>query len=303
MTAGLMVVAIILSLAAAGSFGSAGYLQHASARRAPKRGPLRPRLLLDLLSDRRFAVSLVLSVAAFACQVAALHLAPLALVQPLLATQLVWYLGLVTVRHHHRPDAILLGGALLATAGLVGFLLVSRPTAPPPGAQIAGSTALIAGIGLTALTAAALLIGSRLRSEWRAVPFAVACAVFYGVTAALVRSLVSGGIGWSIFTQWELYAIAVVAPMGFLLNQNAFQNGMFGSVAVAIITVGDPAVSVGLGVVWLDESLAGGWVWTLAQVLTLVAMAAGVLVLAHRAQVLAERGPQGHSPNREPAAA
>lgn len=117
MTAGLMAAAIVLSLAAAGSFGSAGYLQHASARNAPRRGALRPRLLLDLLSDRRFAGSLVLSVAAFACQVAALHLAPLALVQPLLATQLAWYLGLVTLRHHRRPDAVVLTGALLATAG------------------------------------------------------------------------------------------------------------------------------------------------------------------------------------------
>jgi drug/metabolite transporter (DMT)-like permease len=292
MTVGMTTVAVVLALAAAACFGCAGYLQHASAREAPRRGPLRPRLLLDLLSDRRFAASLVLSVAAFGCQVAALHLAPLALVQPLLATQLLCYLGLVTVRHHRRPDAILLGGALLATVGLVGFLLVSRPASPPPGLQIGGTTALIAGVGLTILTVAALAIGSRLRSEWRAVPFAVACAVFYGVTAALVRSLVSGGIGLDIFTHWELYAIAVVAPMGFLLNQNAFQNGMFGSVAVAIITVGDPAVSIGLGTVWLGESLASGWTWTLAQVLTLIGMAGGVLVLAHRAQVLAERGLQ-----------
>jgi drug/metabolite transporter (DMT)-like permease len=303
MSTGSTVAAVALALVAAASFGSAGYLQHASARNAPRRGPLRPRLLLDLLSDRRFAGSLLLSVAAFACQVAALHLAPLALVQPLLATQLVWYLGLVTVRHHHSPDGVVLAGALLATEGLVGFLLVSRPSPPSPGAQIAGAAALIAGVGLTILTAAALLVGSRVRSEWRAVPFAVACAVFYGVTAALVRSLVSGGIGWDIFTHWELYAIAVIAPMGFLLNQNAFQNGMFGSVAVAIITVGDPVVSIGLGAIWLDESLAGGWASTLAEVLTLVAMAAGVLILAHRAQVLVERGLKSRPSHREPAAA
>src|SRR5690349_23976036 len=100
MSSGLIVAAIILTLGAALCFGSAGYLQHASARAAPRRGPLRPRLLVDLLKDRRFAGSLVLSVAAFACQVAALHLAPLALVQPVLATQLMCYLGLVTVRHH-----------------------------------------------------------------------------------------------------------------------------------------------------------------------------------------------------------
>jgi hypothetical protein len=83
-TVSLVASPVALALLAAGCFGTTGYLQHESARAAPRRGPPHPRLLLDLLADRRFALSLALSVAAFAFQVAALHLAQTAAFKPLL---------------------------------------------------------------------------------------------------------------------------------------------------------------------------------------------------------------------------
>ncbi|MBO0812085.1 MAG: hypothetical protein J2P23_08555, partial [Microlunatus sp.] len=110
----------------------------------------------------------------------------------------------------------------------------------------------------------------------------------YGVTATLVRSL--GGTGWSnLFSQWEVYGIVVIAPIGFMLNQNAFQNGLLGSVAVATITVGDPVVSIAAGAAWLGENLAVGYGWTTAQAFSLLAVIAGILALAHRAQTVVAR--------------
>jgi hypothetical protein len=60
-TAGPIAIAVVLAL---GGFGAAGYVQHESARAALRRRPLSPRLLLDLLADRRFTLSLALSAAA-----------------------------------------------------------------------------------------------------------------------------------------------------------------------------------------------------------------------------------------------
>ena len=281
-------VAVPVALGAAAGFGGAAYLQHEAARQAPPRGPLRPRLIWDLLKIRGFRWSIALSIAGFGLQVGALSLAPLALVQPLLVSQLICYLLLVSLRTHRTPDRALLGGAALAAAGLATFLLVSRPASPPPGAQIGGLRAFVLGAVLIGVVALALVVASRLRSEARAVPLAVACAVCYGVTAGLIRSLSTGGWGHA-FSQWELYAIVVVAPAGFLLNQNAFQNGMLGSVAVATITVGDPIVSVAVGAVWLSETLAVGWGWTSAQALALLAVIGGILLLTRRAQLVADR--------------
>ncbi|MDN5804976.1 MAG: DMT family transporter, partial [Microlunatus sp.] len=260
---GSTVIAVPIALGAAAAFGGAGYLQHVAAHQAPPRGPLRPRLLWDLLQIRGFRWSIVLSALAFAFQVSALSLAPLALVQPLLITQLIVFLGLVTVRQHRTQDRKLLLGAGLAAVGLTVFLLTSRPSPTPPGVQISGGAALTLGLTLAGVVIAALVAASRLPSEWRSVCLAVACAVCYGVTAGLVRTLSLSGWG-SLFQHWELYAIVVIAPLGFLLNQNAFQNGVLGSVAVSIITVGDPIVSITVGAIWLGETLAVGWGWTTA---------------------------------------
>jgi len=218
-------------------------------------------------------------------QVWALSIAALALVQPLLISQLICYLLLVSIHLHKTPDPGMLVGAGIAACGIICFLLVSRPAPTPPGAQINGGAALVFGVVLTAVVALSLVLATRLRAEWRAVPLATACAVCYGVTATLVRSLTSAG--WSgVLTRWELYAVIVIAPVGFMLNQNAFQNGIVGSVAVATITVGDPAVSVVAGAIWLGETLVVGPGWTTGQALALLAVIAGILVLAHRAQLV-----------------
>ncbi len=280
-----------IAVAAAASFGGAAYLQHAAARQAPERGPLRPALIWDLLKIAGFRWSILLSILGFVLQVAALSVAPLALVQPLLVAQLIFYLILVTIRLHHTPDGQLMLGAGLAAAGLAVFLVVSRPAPTPPGARINGSSALIAGVVLAVVVVLALITASRLRSEWRSVPLAVACAVCYGVTAALVRTLTFVGFA-DLFTHWELYAIVVVAPMGFLLNQNAFQNGLLGSVAVSTITVGDPIVSIAVGAIWLGETLIVGPGWTTGQVISMLAVIGGILLLTRRAQLVADAAPE-----------
>jgi hypothetical protein len=63
-TAGPIAIAVVLALGAAVGFGATGYVQHESARAALRRRPLSPRLLLDLLADRRFTLSLAVSAAA-----------------------------------------------------------------------------------------------------------------------------------------------------------------------------------------------------------------------------------------------
>ena len=282
-------LAVPLAIAGAAAFAGAAYLQHLGARRAPDHGPMRPRLLWDLLQQRTFRWSILLSVSGFVLQVAALRLAALAVVQPLLVTQLLFYLAIAALRERRRPDTRLLLAALMAMAGLAGFQLVAHPAQPAAPASFSGVATIPLGIALGALVLCALASTRVLHAEWKALPFAAATAVFYGVTAGLVRSLVTSVEHESWYAQWELYAIIVIAPIGFLLNQNAFQEGRIGSVAVATITVGDPAVSIGVGAAWLGESLQSGLWWTVAQILTLVLMTSGIVLLADRAHQVSGR--------------
>jgi drug/metabolite transporter (DMT)-like permease len=285
-TAPSWVVAVPLAVGAAAAFGGAGLLQHHAAQEAPESGPLNPRLLRDLLRVRGFVWGIVFSAIGFLLQVAALRFAPLAVVQPLLVTGVLFYLGFARIFLHHTIDAILVTGALMALVGLSGFLLAAQPSAGS--GRVAGAGALALGVALLAVVALCLALSQRLDNELRALPFAVATAACYGTTAGLLRSLLLSDLS-QLFKQWQLYAVVVVAPAGFLLNQNAFQEGRLGSVSVATINVGDPVVAILIGTVWLGDRIAGGPLRTTAEILLLALMAAGVLLLAGRAQRVADR--------------
>jgi len=280
-------VAVPVAVGAAASFGAAALLQHQASRQAPRSGPLNPRLLWDLVGLPHFRWSILLGVVGFALQVVALRYAPLAIVQPLLVTGVIFYLGFGSIARRRRPDAVLLSGVVLALAGLIGFLLISRPSAGT--ATFTSGAALPLGICLVVLVGACLLAWRKLGQEYRIVPLAGATAVCYGVTATLVRSLLATPSLSVLISRWELYAVIVVAPTGFLLNQNAFQQGRAGSLALTITTVGDPVVAIGAGAAWLSESLRGGaWV-SAGEVVLLMLMAAGIVLLAERAQQMSEQ--------------
>lgn len=281
------VFAVIPAVGAAASFGAAGLLQHRATREAPPSGPLRPRLLLDLVRIRAFRWGVVLGALGFALQVTALRFGPLGLVQPILVTGVLFYLGIASLLMHQPPDRKLLGAAVLATAGLAGFIVAASPHGGK--AHFTGPAVWPVAVILAAIVVVCPLIATRLSQTYRVLPLAVAAAVCYGVTAGLVRSLVVTTDVSTLLGQWQLYAIIGLGPIGFLLNQNAFQAGKVGSVAVAIITVGDPVVAITVGAAWLGETLTGGPARIAADAFSLLVMTAGVALLARRAGEVGRR--------------
>jgi hypothetical protein len=119
------------------------------------------------------------------------------------------------------------------------------------------------------------------------------------VTAAVAKvtigAFASGGFLAGL-THWSLWALVVLGPLGFLLNQNAFHEGELVSPPLAVITVTDPLVGIGIGVLWLGESIGRSPGAVVGQVLGLAAMALGVWLVAHRAPHLTATGPGQESP-------
>jgi hypothetical protein len=87
--------------------------------------------------------------------------------------------------------------------------------------------------------------------------------------------------------QWPLYAFIILEPIGFLLNQNAFQESTLIAPVLAIRTVTDPLVAIGIGLVFLNERIASGPADIAAEVVGLAIMSVGVYALAHRSPQLA----------------
>jgi drug/metabolite transporter (DMT)-like permease len=240
------------------------------------------------------------SVVGFGLQGLALGTGPIVLVQPLLVTGILF--GAVTgfIVRRQRVDWAFMGSLLLTAGGLAVFLIVSRPT--KGNGTLTLLEALPLGIALLVLLAASVTLGLRTRKLARSLSFALAAGLVYGVTAAVAKVTIaqfSSGFLATI-THWSFWALVVLGPLGFLLNQNAFREGALASPALAVITVVDPLVGIAIGLLWLDERIATGAGAVTGEVLGLVAMAGGVWLVAHRApRVVA--GEPGAKSEQQPA--
>jgi len=119
----------------------------------------------------------------------------------------------------------------------------------------------------------------------RPLALALACGACYGVAAFSVKLVTSefGSGPARVFTNWPIYVLAVVAPVGFILNQDAFQQGRFLAPVQSIVTTADPVISIGLSLLWLGALLRGGAAAIVGEVVSLLIMTAGVVITAHRA--------------------
>ena len=286
------VTAVCLGLAAAAAFGVASVLEERSTKQVPERAALSPRLLVDLVRRPSFLVAIGVNVAGCGLQILALHFGSLTLVQPLLVLSLLFAVVVAAAAIRRQPpDAVLLAGVACCAAGIAGFLAVARPHDGAGAASPAAAVPLAAGlaVALAGCLAAARWGPRTARPLW----LALGCGADFGVSALLLK--VAPGTLPAGFAdplrQWPLYLMAVVIPVGFLLNQNAFQAGTLIAPALAIITTADPLVSMGLGVVFLHEKIAAAPPDLAAEGLSLAVTIGGIIALAQRApqvtQVLA----------------
>ena len=293
-----LVAAIVAALGASAGFAVSALLEQSAARQVPQRRMFDPRLLADLVRYRSWLLSIVATIAGFALQVVALHFGPLALVQPILVCDLVFVVLLSALIRGGRPDRTILAGVLCCTAGIAVFLAVAQPTGGTETVSLVSAVPLAAGLGAVLLGCAVWI--KRGPPETRQLAFALACGVCYGVNAFLIK-VVSFSLGQGFsqpLTQWPLYALFIVGPIGFLLNQEAYQRGPLIAPALAVITAADPLVSIGIAALWLNESIANSPGALATEALSLAVMITGITLLAHRAPSLArERAAQDSHPH------
>lgn len=287
----MLFAAVPAAVGSAFCFGLTGALQHAAAMEVRPRAALRPGLLVDLARRPMWLASLLVNVLGTVLQLVALDTGPIVLVQPVLVSGLLFGMVIRSLMRHRWPAPPLVIGGLLCVAGLSAFLLLARPTGGTD--YLTLKAALPLAIGLAALLALCLGIASHYRGEARTLALATSAGVLYGVTAGvlkLVLGLATTGGLTSLLTHWPLYALIIIGPAGFLLNQNAYQSDKVLARSLAVITVTDPLVGIGIGVLWLNEELKSGVGAVTGEVLALLTLAAGVWLVSHSAPLmLAER--------------
>lgn len=187
----------------------------------------------------------------------ALAVGSLAVVQPVLTTELLFTLVVGSLVFRRRPDLRTWLAFAAQAGGLALFLgaaapSVGRSTAPPVTWLWTGA---VVGCGV----AVVVLAGRMTHGASRAALLGLASAVSFAATAAVLKE-VMGRLGdgvLAVFTHWSPYATAVIGLISFLLLQAAFRAGSLAASQPAL-TLGDAMTSVALGWVLFDERIALG---------------------------------------------
>lgn len=281
MSTSFPLAAVLAALASAMVFGVSSVIEQRSTKRVKTRQTLSLRLMLDLARQPAWTAAIGATLIGFALQVVALRYGALALVEPILVCDLVFAV-LINSFLRSRWDAVMLTGVIATSAGLAAFLAVARPGGGV--STVSFPAVLPAAAALAAVVTASIAVGQRRRGI-RPLTLAFACGICYGFAAFVVKLVTAqfGGGAGEVFSRWPIYVLAIVGPLGFVLNQNAFQQGILLSPVMAIIVACDPLISIGLAVLLLKERLSSSPAAIAAQVVALLVMTAGIVVVAHHA--------------------
>jgi hypothetical protein len=292
-------IAVVAALGSSLAYAITAVTEQLGTHRVQSRRALSPELLLDLIKQPLWLAGVGANVASFALQVVALRFGPLALVEPILVCDLI-FAGLISAILRRRADLVTGAGIVACAAGVVGFLVIARPSA---GRQTIGPIQALALLSGFAAVLAGCLAVARWNRTARPLALALACGAAYAVTdfsIKLATAEFSGGLA-DLFTHWPIYAVVIIGPIGFVLNQNAFQAGTVLAPVLAVITITDTIGDIALGWLFLHEELASGPAAIAGQAASLLVMTVGIVVLAHRSPQAARQQDQTARP-ADPAA-
>ena len=285
-----MVKAVILALAASFCTATSSVCQRLGAAPAPGGEKFSPRLLLYLVRQPIWLAGVASMILGFVFQVAALHYGTLAMVQPILATELLFvfaYMALIGSRRVLRHDWL---AASAMAAGLGVFLFTSNPSgghlhAPASAWWFAGISALGLAVITTAMAFTPLRRGAPPSPARRAATLGVATGISWGFLAAVIKELSAHtGGGFAIFLTWSPYVLVAVGAASMLLSSHAFQAGPLAASQPGF-TIVDPLVASLLGVFIFKEHLQLGPLALSIEVAALIALVAGVIALSRSSLV------------------
>ncbi|MFD4528041.1 DMT family transporter [Streptomyces sp. NPDC058470] len=275
----MSVLVLVLSVSAACCLGFGFVLQQNAASQAPLSDFLSPRLLLDLIRVPRWLGGIGLMACGMILGAVALGKGEISLVEPLLATNLLFALALS--RHQTKQPLGRQGwaGLLLLAGGVSAFIVAGQPEG---GNAVSDPVRhwLIIGI----MVGLALLLTTYAKRSLRSstpVLLSLAAGLLYGVQDALTR--ISGQRfgegGWSeLITGWQPYGVLVLGVTGLVLVQSAFETAPL-RMSLPALTAAQPLAGIVCGVGFLGDRLrtdAGALAWEAAG---LAAVVVGIVLL------------------------
>jgi drug/metabolite transporter (DMT)-like permease len=292
----LMDKAILLAVAASFCTATASVCQRIGASSSETTG-FDVWLVFRLARRPVWLLGVAAMILGFAFQLTALHFGALALVQPILALELLFVFGYLAVAGSKRirvkrRDWL---AAAAMSAGIGIFLWVASPSGGRLHAP--GSLWLLSGLATFGVVGAALAVafglghGPGASRSRRAGVLGAATGIAWGFVAAVIKELSShlgDGIG-AIFSSWSLYVLIAVGAATMLLASHALAAGPLAASQPGF-TVLDPLSASLLGVFLFGEHIRTGAGDLAGEVLALAIIFAGASALSHSCLIRGEDG-------------
>jgi drug/metabolite transporter (DMT)-like permease len=272
-------MAVVLAIGSAAVFALGTVLQQRVVMDAPEARQASAEILFKLIRHPVWVGGIAAYGIAFGLQAAALGDGRLVVVQPILATTIVFALPLgvwLSAQKITRRDVV---AAFVVTVGLALFLLLADPSGGRQDAPI--GEWIVAGAVVVGIATALVLAGLARTGALRAALLGTASGLLFGLVSALTKGAVEvlQDDGADVLLNWHLYALLVVGFAGMTITQLSLQTGILPP-AVATSSIFNPAASVVLGLTLFEEQVHHSTLGRIGAVIALLAMFGGIAALA-----------------------
>lgn len=274
----MLVLSVVAAIAAGCMFAVGSVLQQSAAREAPTEDRLSLRLLIGLAQRPRWLLGIAGDFLSFAIQALALAFGPLALVQPLAVSGLLFAVPLAVRYRGRRLGPPEWFGTVAVAAGLAAFLVGASPSEGVPQTTWVRWVLILIAVG--GLMVFGILVGGVLRGPARASAYALSAGAAFGLLAALTKAsthLLGQGAS-TFFTSWQPYSMAVVAVLGAIVQQSAFQAAPLPA-SVPVMDAVEPAIAVCIGVFAFNETVDTSIAGLTFQAIGIIALLLGIVTL------------------------
>ena len=296
--------AVLLALAASLCTATASVCQRAGARNTGPAAGFDAGLIIRLARQPVWLLGIAAMIGGFVFQLTALRFGELALVQPILAAELLFVFGYLAVAGSRRPKLRDWLAAAAMSAGIGVFLRLAAPSGGRLHAP--GSSWLLAGLVTAGVVLAALAVAFGLRGRpgasrsRRAAVLGSATGISWGFMAAVIKELSShlgDGIG-AIVSAWSLYLLLAAGAATMLLASHALAAGPLAASQPGF-TIVDPLAAGLLGVFLFGEHIQTGPAALAGEALALAVVIAGATALSRSCLL---HGEDPHPPHPAPPA-
>jgi hypothetical protein len=274
------VLAVTLALMSAATFAISTSVQHQAAEKAPASAHSVVALLGYLVRRPLWLLGQLLATCAFALHASALHAGPIAVVQPIVVSGIVWAVPARAAISQRMPSVTELRAVLVTATGLAVFLVASDPTAGKDASLGAGTIALI---GLGVLVAGTAEVAASRAGERRRKAFflGVVGGVLFGLVAGFLKlalqELNDGGLG-AMLLAWPTYGVLLAGAGGVLTNQRAYRTAGL-SASMPALNIVNGLTSLVIGFTVFSEVPRHTPLFLLIEAGALACMAAGLWML------------------------